>query len=213
MMKKPNFELASGPKDAQWLNETLYPWDKDDFLQLGSIIPEGFESYIAIRHVKKTENSDNFNCMNYEKLNLILADYTTDPSKCFYGVWVGFGWDFEGEYRRIFRKKPKEFDSLNNRFVYADLLRLENREYYLLFGDLFDSLKIGHYVGGVFFEEKPNLVWPESKEWFVASEIDFDVTLVGGSKKLINYIELSFPDMTERFTPETRTNEIYIADH
>lgn len=34
----------------------------------------------------------------------------------------------------------------------------------------------------------PNLIWPANKSWFVASEVDFDSTLVGGSAMLIRAI-------------------------
>ena len=36
--------------------------------------------------------------------------------------------------------------------------------------------------------EAPNLIWPEDTSWLVASEVDFDSTLVGGSKELIEAI-------------------------
>ena len=36
--------------------------------------------------------------------------------------------------------------------------------------------------------ESPNLIWPANHTWLVASEIDFDSTLVGGSAKLIEAI-------------------------
>jgi hypothetical protein len=36
--------------------------------------------------------------------------------------------------------------------------------------------------------EAPNLIWPADESWFVASEVDFDSTLVGGSVMLIEAI-------------------------
>jgi hypothetical protein len=36
--------------------------------------------------------------------------------------------------------------------------------------------------------ESPNLIWPADHTWLVASEVDFDSTLVGGSAKLIEAI-------------------------
>jgi hypothetical protein len=36
--------------------------------------------------------------------------------------------------------------------------------------------------------DAPNLIWPADRSWFVASEVDFDSTLVGGSAKLIEAI-------------------------
>ncbi len=45
---------------------------------------------------------------------------------------------------------------------------------------------MGHY-GGVlgFSPQSPNLFWPADHAWCVASEIDFDSTVVGGSEMLI----------------------------
>jgi hypothetical protein len=37
-----------------------------------------------------------------------------------------------------------------------------------------------------FRREAPNLIWPEDRAWFVATEYDFDSTLVGGSRALID---------------------------
>ena len=34
----------------------------------------------------------------------------------------------------------------------------------------------------------PNLIWPSDHSWFVASEVDFDSTLVGGDAKLVEAI-------------------------
>jgi hypothetical protein len=36
--------------------------------------------------------------------------------------------------------------------------------------------------------DAPNLIWPADHSWFVASEVDFDSTLVGGSAELIKAI-------------------------
>jgi hypothetical protein len=36
--------------------------------------------------------------------------------------------------------------------------------------------------------EAPNLIWPRDHSWFVASEVDFDSTLIGGRAGLIDAI-------------------------
>jgi hypothetical protein len=33
-----------------------------------------------------------------------------------------------------------------------------------------------------------NLAWPDDRSWFVASEIDFDSTVVGGSRELVDRV-------------------------
>ena len=37
-----------------------------------------------------------------------------------------------------------------------------------------------------FWRESPSLIWPQDRSWFVASEVDFDSTLVGGSRELVD---------------------------
>jgi hypothetical protein len=38
------------------------------------------------------------------------------------------------------------------------------------------------------FRQLPNLIWPLDHSWLVASEVDFDSTLVGGSTELIEAV-------------------------
>lgn len=69
-------------------------------------------------------------------------------------------------------------------------VRLPGRNYHLGRGPLRSALAIGEYVStpqGTWFEpQSPNLCWPDDRAWFVASEIDFDSTLVAGTRHLVN---------------------------
>jgi len=42
--------------------------------------------------------------------------------------------------------------------------------------------------------EAPNLIWPAERSWLVVSEVDFDSTLVGGSRELIGSL-VGCPDL------------------
>jgi hypothetical protein len=37
-----------------------------------------------------------------------------------------------------------------------------------------------------FWRDAPSLIWPADRSWFVASEVDFDSTLIGGSRALVD---------------------------
>jgi hypothetical protein len=68
-------------------------------------------------------------------------------------------------------------------------LHLPGRDYLLLVGPLSAALQIGWRVRADWFDpQSPNLFWPACEEWCVASEIDFDSTLVGGTSELIDSI-------------------------
>ena len=66
-----------------------------------------------------------------------------------------------GRPRRLVARRPR--------------LALPQRTYLLHAGPLARALELGR---------SPNLLWPADRSWFLASEIDFDSTLVGGSRDL-----------------------------
>jgi hypothetical protein len=68
-------------------------------------------------------------------------------------------------------------------------ITLPAREYLLLEGPLgvLEWLGDPGRIEG-FMQQSPNLLWPADRAWFLASEIDFDSTLVGGSAALIGAI-------------------------
>jgi hypothetical protein len=68
-------------------------------------------------------------------------------------------------------------------------VHLPGRDYALLAGPLPAALQIGWWHTADWFEpHSPNLFWPADHAWCVASEIDSDSTLLGGSRELIDAI-------------------------
>jgi hypothetical protein len=65
-------------------------------------------------------------------------------------------------------------------------LRLPHRDHLVFTGPLEADLRLGD-PRGVWWQS-PNLFWPGDRSWCVASEIDFDSTLVGGSRALIDAV-------------------------
>ena len=75
-------------------------------------------------------------------------------------------------------------------------LRLPGRDHVLFRGPLRAALTIGHTLpGGMrFWPRSPNLLWPADRSWCLATEIDFDSTLVAGSRALVDAV-LAAPDL------------------
>ncbi|HEY6732041.1 MAG TPA: hypothetical protein VI039_13580 [Solirubrobacterales bacterium] len=123
----------------------------------------------------------------------ILAAHTADPTQCLVGLCTIQGW----------------LDSLPATRI-PPLLNLPmGRSYIILAGELSatdqisrdgaDTLELTFANGGVESppsqdavhlpqREAPNLIWPADHSWYVASEVDFDSTLIGASATLINAI-------------------------
>jgi hypothetical protein len=77
-------------------------------------------------------------------------------------------------------------------FTLAELaarrLHLRHRDYLVLTGPLSAACRIGDGGREWFWPKSPNIFWPMDQAWCVASEIDFDSTLVGGSIELIDTV-------------------------
>jgi hypothetical protein len=82
-------------------------------------------------------------------------------------------------------------------------LELPDREYVLLRGELREfaepgwvrSAGLGWYPDDLTSTPlAPNLLWPTHLDWFVGTEIDFDSTLLGGNRALVEAV-LNSPDL------------------
>ena len=93
-MKPPELKLVTDFSEAKWVQETLYPWDDLHIACLGVFIPVGFQSYLTIRHDNTDPSLGSVSSLNFERLTLMLCDFTETPDDCFVGIWCGFGWGF-----------------------------------------------------------------------------------------------------------------------
>lgn len=186
---------------AAWIGPRLHPFAQD----IGSVIPQGFAAYARIFHPVEVDGSRrerwsdvaarngrvvhsemqfhmisaprgqtpsvDYNRGNQPRIGTlhvdqrrILVDHlrvaTTTPDICWFGMWEGFGGLDDGTIR--------------------ERVRLPNRNYLLYTGAIDRALESAFP-----YDQSPNLWWPDDRAWFVATEIDFDSTFVGGDDRLI----------------------------
>jgi hypothetical protein len=99
----------------------------------------------------------------------VLARHTSTPSRCWFCIWDGYGWDdMPGRPHPI----PAEVRA-------GPRVRLPWRDYFLYSGPIDAALAFVDSEG-----QTPNLFWPDDRAWCVASEIDLSSTYVGGSRQL-----------------------------
>jgi hypothetical protein len=109
----------------------------------------------------------------------LLLQHTTTPDSGYLGFWSGWSELHTGELSPV-------------AVAAGQLLRLPGREYVLLAGDLRElttnswtaTERVGWRSG--IAGPTPNLIWPGDLAWALATEIDFDSTLVGGSRALVD---------------------------
>lgn len=135
-----------------------------------------------------------------------LQAFTSTPDRCWFGVWEGFGGLRIGPQRpgasglltstvpsrlKTRYRGLQEYRSWKRslRLPIPRRLELPGRAYYLFTGPI-------EGIGETFLVERhswapwqsANLWWPDDRAWFVATEIDFMSTYVGGSRPCIDAI-------------------------
>ena len=123
----------------------------------------------------------------------VLGRRTAPGAVCWFALWEGWS-DLHvgGGARAAFSSdgrpaaRPAEAPPEWQLDPGGPALELPARRYLLFTGPLGDALRFGSWATRDWFlPRSPNLFWPEDRAWCVASEIDFDSTIVGGSRELI----------------------------
>jgi hypothetical protein len=186
---------------AAWIGPRLHPFAQD----IGSVMPEGFAAYARLFHPVEVDRdrrerwsdvaarngrivhsemqfhmvaaprgqtpSVDYNRSNQPRIGTLhleqrrilvehLRSATTTPDRCWFAMWEGFGGLSDGDVR--------------------ERVELPNRNYLFYTGAIDRALGSPHL-----FDQSPNLWWPDDRAWFVATEIDFDSTFVGGDDRVI----------------------------
>lgn len=125
----------------------------------------------------------------------ILAGFTGDPGDCYHAVWDGWGWlhgggtvviAYQDSEPRRFGAPPPVLPALPEEVLAGPRLSHPGRDYLLFRGPLQAAMNIGHQVTDDWREpQSPSLLWPADRSWLLATEVDFDSTLIGGSTDLV----------------------------
>lgn len=202
-MLKPDFKYVHDLTPAKWIYDRLDPCDSEKSNQLSIFIPKEFESYLAIRHDNALTEEDAGVEIDWEIFTKNLLPFTSTQDDCFFGLWDGYGIHFKESQAELFERI--ESDQVNFlEFPYQ-------RNFYLFNGTLLDSLNLNFNDPGWMSRVRPNISWPADKSWIYFNEIDFEITLLGGSEELISSIESNPLYKTERFLPETLIRDIYLV--
>jgi hypothetical protein len=116
----------------------------------------------------------------------VLSRHTEPGTGVFFALWDGHGWIYGSPSVAIAGQAEPVPPALPAAILQGPRLHLPHRDYILFSGPLEAITELGHQVTRDWFiAQSPNLFWPADKSWCVATEIDFDSTLVAGSHGLI----------------------------
>jgi hypothetical protein len=185
--------LDDGPDAPRWADvaelrgRTMHP--SADWNQI-NIGPE------ELRHGRSFPGVPRIGNLLVEALSdlcAILTDHTSTPERCWFAVWDGWGWQHPGAFavlRSTSSDEPLPPLEMAPPDWQLDLtgptFELPGRKYHLYTGPVQVATRIGHWVTKDWFAaQSPSIFWPEDHAWCVATEVDADTTLVGGSRGLI----------------------------
>jgi hypothetical protein len=134
-----------------------------------------------------------------DQLCRILARHTATPENTFFGMsTIMSGVAEEWPDAPQLEQPAREWVVLKGPLTAVDQIALSNRHGFsfgfVVHSDGRRETVSGDDVPERFSWETPNLIWPEDRAWFVASEVDLDSTLVGGSRDLVDEL-LASPDL------------------
>ncbi len=140
----------------------------------------------------------------------VLSQFTADTDHCFHAVWEGWGWLQGGVQLRRFTFDQRGAspavpvpDALPAGLLEGARLQHPGRDYLLFEGPLLAALRIGPQTTADRFSlQSPNLLWPADQSWCLATEVDFDSTLIAGPRELIDTL-LRMPDLEARAVEAT----------
>jgi len=195
---------AESAADAAWLVSVMTTFGG----RVGDIAPDGFAAYARVFHPLSSgswaevafanqramhpavqweriaadeQEQPRFGTLGAEPARTladILALHTGTPDACFFAIWEGWG--------------GLEVDPV------ASFVTLPYRNYWLHRAPVGDAT----HSFESFPDRQANLWWPADHAWFVVSEIDFDSTVVAGSRALVDAILASTLEALE-VTAET----------
>ena len=123
----------------------------------------------------------------------VLAAFTSGDDDCFHALWDGWGWLHQGAWSLLtFGTDSVPRSTAAELGLPADVLagprlRLPGRDYLVFRGRLGAARRMGHQITDDWFSpQSPSLLWPADRSWCLATEIDFDSTMIGGSLELID---------------------------
>ncbi|GAA1437719.1 hypothetical protein GCM10009616_39950 [Microlunatus lacustris] len=137
----------------------------------------------------------------------VLRRHTTTAEDCWFCLWSGYGWIHGSPAVSLLRfqdgagwaAQPPVPPAFPAEVLAPDrLVELPGRSHLLARGPLDAATRLADEVTTHGFgPQSPNLFWPSDRRWCVATEIDLDSTLVGGTGALIS--ELLGHDRLEVF--------------
>lgn len=203
-----SFDVPVRPQDAQWIAAAC----RGRWGTVGALVPNDFAAYARLE-APSADVADWWSA--YRALFAAVADvgarHSSTPGAAWFAVWEGHGWTtsttlyarqgpLDRAGRRALRAEQRRLrdDDLRRnariREGLAEVPRLEltHRTHYLVSGPV-SAVTALREPGAPDRWQRPDLFWPDDRQWFVATDVDFWSLYVGGSDGFIGELAAAIP--------------------
>lgn len=130
----------------------------------------------------------------------LIVGHSNPVLECFFALWEGWGWIPGGESMSVLRASQWEPGTtrppaaavppaFGEEVMSGRRLHHPGRDYLLFSGPLEAAMDLGHWLHQDWFvPQPPSIIWPTDNSWCVATEVDFDSTLIAGDNDLIDAV-------------------------
>ena len=170
--------LAPDAEPAAWLTDTV----SVERWRVGGLLPP-FERYLEVA-AASADAEDWWGAQREIVATIaeVAARFTDTPDRTWFAIWEGHGFATD-----TLRDVPS--------------VDLPHRRYLLLSGAVTDVVHL-RWPGDPDRWFRPDLWWPDDRQWFVATDVDFWRTYVGGSQALCDAIAARLPDLCRPVTAD-----------
>jgi len=179
---------------------------------VGALVPN---QYPLVLRVRAPDPSVEDWWSAYRDLFEIIASFgerhTSSPDRAWFAVWEGHGFanstshiawqepfdDTNRQAREQERSRLRDEDERRNAAIRASLRQvpcfdLPNRSYHLLAGPVAAATRLND-PGSPGTWRNPDLFWPDDRQWFVATDMDFWSLYIGGDHDFITELARNIP--------------------
>lgn len=184
---------------AEWLADAC----QGEWGSVGSIVPNRYSGYLRVMPPDRDADDwwESYRAV-FDAVAAAGSRHTSTPDHAWFAVWEGYGWanartmvwvdpsdDAGGRDVERTRALRLREDARRRAAITAGLgevprFAVPHRVHYLLTGPVGAATAITE-PGSSGRWQRPDLMWPEDRSWFVATDVDFWSLYIGGTEEAL----------------------------
>lgn len=195
MLFGDSLQPADTTASTSWIDDAC----QGEWWTVGALVPNHYESLLRVHAPTPCDGWWSAYREIFEVVSAIGERHTSTPDRAWFAIWEGHGFDniarrvawrdppadaAAQRARDLERQRLRDDDRRRNTTIRSELARIPRfdrpgRTYYLATGPVSAVTDLRYPDSSDW--RNPDLLWPDDRRWFVATDVDFWSLYVGGS--------------------------------